>query len=70
VAAPVTHFISLKVVYLIEVPGGIRFLANLRRAFVPMVRMETVVYVALKVGSAMKPRASADEDTAHKPFGP
>src|SRR5580700_5190136 len=45
------------------------FLAALRSgAAVAVVRVVTVIYVALKILGAVKPRASADENAAGKPF--
>src|ERR1700679_2412701 len=45
------------------------FLATLRhRARIAVLWMEVVIYMALEVGRAVKPRASANEDTSCKPF--
>jgi hypothetical protein len=51
VAAPIAHFIAFEVGNLIEPIFRIRFLTNLWRwAFIAVVRMETVIYVAAEVG--------------------
>ena len=71
VAAPITHFISFEVGNLID---GLRRLRLIARVwcgtFVPVFGMKMVVDVALEVVRAMKPRASANEDTTCKPFRP
>jgi len=69
VAATVAYFISLEMGNVIDALIRLGFFAALRSsATVPVVRMITVVYVALKILGAMKPRASADENAAVKPF--
>src|SRR5277367_5999546 len=46
------------------------FLAALGHwALVAVLRMKVVVYMTAKVGGAVKPRASANKDTAGKPLG-
>jgi len=46
-----------------------RFLASLWQwALITVLRMETIIYVALEVAGAMKPRASANEAVPVKPF--
>jgi len=37
-------------------------------AGIAVLRMETVVYVAMEVGWAVKPRARPNEDATYKPF--
>jgi hypothetical protein len=39
-----------------------------QRASVTVVNIEMVIYMAAKVGRAVKPRASTDEDTTAEPF--
>jgi hypothetical protein len=69
VAAAVAHFITFEVRNLIDAPVRLGFLAALRSgAAVAVVRMVTVVYVALKIFRAVKPRARADKGAAGKPF--
>jgi len=69
VATPITHFISFEVRNLIDALRRLRFISRMWcRAFVAVFGMITVVYVALEVVRTMKPRASANEDTARKPF--
>ena len=69
VPASITHFISFELGNLIETLCRLRLIANFRRwAFIAMFGMKTVIYVAVEIGGAMKPRASANEDTPGKPF--
>ena len=69
VAAAVAHFVSFEVRNVIDAMIRLGFLAALRSgAAVTVVRVITVVYVALKILGAVKPRASADENAAGKPF--
>jgi hypothetical protein len=71
VATAVAHFISFEVRNLIDALIRLGFLAALRSgSSVAVVRMVTVVYVALKIFRPVKPRASADEGSAGKPFEP
>jgi hypothetical protein len=68
VATAVPGFVSFEV-GAIDALGRFGFLATLwHRAFITVLRMEAVVYVALKLVSAMKPRASANEAVAIEPF--
>jgi hypothetical protein len=70
VAATVAHFVSFEVVDFVETLGGFGLLATVwRGAFVSALRIEAVIYVAVEVGRAMKPRADSDEDATGKPFG-
>jgi hypothetical protein len=70
VAAPVTHFVALKV-SLIDTPRGFRFLAT-RWHWTPitMIRVKAIVHIAMERFGSVKPWTSADEDTASKPFWP
>jgi len=68
VAASVPDFIPFEVCG-IDALCFVRFLTSLRhRSFVAMLGMKAVIYVAMEVGCAMKPRARANEDAAGKPF--
>jgi hypothetical protein len=68
-AAPITHFISFEVGNLID---GLRRLRLIARVwcgtFIPVFGVKMIVDVTLEVVRAMKPRASANEDTTRKPF--
>lgn len=49
--------------------GRIGLLATLRRRpFIAIVRTKTVIYIALEIAGAMKPRTGANEAVAIKPF--
>ncbi len=68
VATPVPRFVSFEV-GTIDTLCGLGFFAALWRwAFVAVLRVETVIHVALEVAGAMEPRAGADEDPGVKPF--
>ena len=63
-ATPITHFISFEVGNLIQALCRLGLIANLWRwAFIPVVGMKTVIYMALEIVGAVKPRASANEHT-------
>ena len=69
VTASIAHFVAFEVLNLIETLSRFSFLATSRLgAVISMLRMETVIYVAVEAGRAVKPRASADEDAATKPL--
>jgi hypothetical protein len=69
VAAPIPHFVSFEVRNFIRMICRVRPVAGMRHgAFVSMVRMEMIVHVAAEIRGAVKPGASANEDTTHKPF--
>ena len=69
VAASITHFVSFEVGNLIDTLSRLGFRATVWHwAFIAVLRMETVIYVASEVVSAMKPRARANEDATRKPF--
>jgi hypothetical protein len=69
VTASITHFVPFEVGNLIETLSRLGFVATVWLwALIAVLRMETVIYVALEVVSAMKPRASANEDATRKPF--
>jgi hypothetical protein len=69
VAASIAYFVSLEV-SAIDAFCRFGFLARFRRgAGIAVVRMETVVDVALEFVSAMKPRAGANEAVAVEPLG-
>jgi len=68
VATSIPHFVSFEV-RTIYTLCRLRFLTALRRwALIAVFRMETVIYMALEFGSAMKPWAGANEDVPIKPF--
>jgi hypothetical protein len=69
VAASIAHFVSFEVGNLIDRLRRFTFIANVWLcAFIAVLGIETVIYVALEVIRAMEPRASANEDTTRKPF--
>ena len=63
VAAPITHLVSVEV---------IKGLVSTLRMWtsVAVMRIETVVNVAIEVVGAVEPRASSDEHAAAEPLGP
>jgi|ERR1700677_414640 len=68
-AASVAHFVCFEVGHLVEVifrSGSLA--AGWMWTVIAVVRMETVIYVAMEIGWAVEPGASADEDAADKPF--
>ena len=68
VAASIARLVALEV-RAIDALGLLGFLAAFWRwAIIAVLRMETVVHVALEFVGAMKPRASANEGFATKPF--
>jgi hypothetical protein len=68
VATSIARLVSLEV-SIVDTLCRLSFLAALWGwPLIAVVRMETVVYVALKVAGAMKPRARADEPVPVKPF--
>jgi hypothetical protein len=68
VAPSVPHFVSFEV-RTIDTLCRLGFLASFwQLALIAMLRMETVIYVALEVARAMKPRAGANEGVPGKPF--
>src|SRR5208283_207609 len=68
VAASIARLVALEM-RAIDALGRLSFLAAFWcRAIIAVLRMETVIHVALEFVGAMKPRASANEDFATKPF--
>jgi hypothetical protein len=68
-AAPVPHLISFKVGNVIETVGWLRLLSPFWHSTrIAVIRMETIVNMSPEVIGAMKPRASANENAAGKPF--
>jgi hypothetical protein len=68
VATSIAHFVSFEVLT-IDTLCRLGFLARFwQGALIAVLWMETVIYVALEVTSAMKPRASANEDVPVKPL--
>jgi hypothetical protein len=68
VTASVPHFVAFKV-RAIDALGRLGFLAACGQcALIAVFRMELIIYVALEVAGAVKPRAGADEDVPAKPF--
>jgi hypothetical protein len=62
-AAPVTHFVSMKVIE--------GYVSMLRQwTVVAVMWIETIVHVAIEVVWAMVPGAGSDKDTAVEPFRP
>jgi len=69
VAAPITHFISFEVGYLIETLSRLGPVADVRHwTFVAVVGMKAVIYVASEVFRTVIPLARANEDAAAKPL--
>jgi hypothetical protein len=69
VAASVAHFVSFEVGNLVNALSRLRFVTTVWHwAVIAMLRMEAVVYVAVKIPGSMKPRASTNEDAARKPL--
>jgi len=70
VAASITHFIASEVGNRTGTPCWLRPVATVRhRAPIATLNIVVVIYMTAKLGMAMKPRASTNEDTAGKPFG-
>src|ERR1700678_3439475 len=70
VAAPVTHFVSLKICYFVNTLRRLGFLTDLWRwALIAVIRMKAVIYVTLEIVRAVKPGAGANDHTAGEPFG-
>jgi len=68
VTAAIPHFIPFEM-RAVDALCRLGFLPALRqRALIAVLRMETVIYMALELISAMKPRAGANENIAGKPF--
>jgi hypothetical protein len=68
-AAPIAHFISLEVGNPFRTPRWIGSLATRgHRATIATLRVVVVIYMTMEVAMSTKPRASANEDTAGKPF--
>jgi hypothetical protein len=64
VAAAVAHFVSFEVGDFIDALVRLRSVARMRhRAVIAVARIETVIYVAMELGGAVKPGANANEDT-------
>jgi hypothetical protein len=68
VATSISHFVSFEV-RTIDTLCRLGFLASFWQwALIAVLRMETVIYVALEIASAMKPRTGANKDVPAKPF--
>ena len=68
VATSIPHFVSFEM-RTADAFCRLGFLATLwQLALIAVFRMEAVIYVSLESTGAMKPRASADEGLAVKPF--
>ena len=69
VAAAVAHFVSFEVGDFIDALVRLRFITRMRhRAVIAMARIEAVIYVAVKLGGAVKPGTNANENPTRKPF--
>jgi hypothetical protein len=69
VAASIAHFVWLEVGNLIQtLPRLWPVATGWPWAAIAVIRMETVVHVAMEPGGTMKPRACPDEDSSYKPF--
>jgi hypothetical protein len=69
VTASIADFVSFEVGNLVNPLSRFGFVATVwHRAVIAMLRVETVVYVAVKFSGPMKPRASTNEDAARKPL--
>ena len=70
VAASVVHLVSAEVLGG-AVPSVARPVATIGKVtVVAVVGVEVIIYVAAELAGAMKPGASAEEDTAGEPLGP
>jgi hypothetical protein len=68
VAPSIPSFVSIEVCA-IDTLRRLRFLAAFWRwAFIAVVRMETVIHVALEIAGAVEPWAGANETVPVKPF--
>jgi hypothetical protein len=68
VATSIPHFVSFEV-RTVDTLCRLSFFARFWQwALIAVFRMETVIYVALELISAMKPRAGTNEDIPGKPF--
>jgi len=71
VPAPIPHFIPFEVGNIVHMFFRLGFVATVRRwTRVSAMRIEVVIDMAVEVFWAMKPRANANKDSAHKPFRP
>jgi hypothetical protein len=69
VAASIAHFVCFEVGNLIETLSRLGLIATgWPWAAIAVLWMETVIYVAMEVGWAVKPRARPNEDASCKPF--
>src|ERR1700678_1441666 len=67
-AASIPHFVAFEV-RTIDNFRRLCFLTTGRKcALISVIRMETIIYVAVELIGAMKPWAGANEDAAAKPF--
>ena len=69
VTASIAHFVSFEVLNLVETLSRLGSVAAVWPwTGIAVLGMEMVIYVAVEVFMAMKPRARADEDAAGKPL--
>jgi hypothetical protein len=69
VAASIAHFVWFEMGNLIDTLSRLGFVATVWLwAVIAVLRMETIIDVAMEVGWTMKPRARANEDASRKPF--
>jgi hypothetical protein len=69
VAVSITHFVCFKVRNLIQTLSRFGPIATgWPWAIITVLRMKTVIYVAMEIGRAVKPRASTNEDASRKPL--
>jgi hypothetical protein len=64
----VAHFVSLEMRDVVDRPGR-PFAVCRIRTMVSVVRIEVIVYMPMKIGGSMKPRANTDEDAVDEPRG-
>lgn len=70
VANPVAHFTPSETVNVLHMPRWIRAVSAAgKRASITTARIETVIYMAVKVTWAVEPWASADEHSTGEPLG-
>ena len=68
-AAAIAHLIASEMVNVIETPCRISVITKMRQLpSISVSNIETIVYMAVEVGRAVKPRAGTDEETAAEPF--
>jgi hypothetical protein len=68
VATSIALFVSFEVVFIDTLRALSFFATAWLWALIALLRIESVVYIAPELGSAMEPRACANENVVSKPF--